>query len=187
MLHRSIVACLVAWFGLTTPSLAFDDCDGRPCIAIGSYNIKLFGGGGSNDSNRDIDKVLARIVPLDVVVLQEINTSTATWRDFLADLQDIGFEVAVEGSFGGSSPSRQQFVVVLIKSDNVEMVAGSAAELPIPTTNPPIWASCVYNSLRPPVTVKLVAGEFDFRLVGLHLKSQTTVSLGVWSKQASLR
>ncbi len=82
MLRRGIVACLVAWLGLATPSLAFDDCDGRPCIAIGSYNIKLFGGGGSNDSNRDLDKVLARIAPLDVIVLQEINTGTATWPTF---------------------------------------------------------------------------------------------------------
>ncbi len=91
-------------------------------------------------------------------------------------MQGIGFEVAVEGSFGGSNPARQQFVVVLIKSANVQVVAGSVAEFSIPTTNPPIWTSCVYDSLRPPVTVRLVAGQFDFRLVGLHFKSQTAVS-----------
>mgnify|MGYP001799444697 CR=1 FL=1 len=173
---RNIVVILTIWLGLATPSYALDTCDGRPCIAIGSYNIKLFGGGGSSDSNREIDKVVDRIAPMDVVVLQEINTGTATWRNFLADLQDIGFEVAVEGSFGGANPGRQQFVVVLVKSGNVQVVAGSAAELPIPTTNPPIWSSCIYDSLRPPVTVRLVAWLFDFRLVGLHFKSQTTVS-----------
>jgi len=184
VLRRVIISSIVAFLGSTTPSFAFETCDGRPCIAIGSYNIKLFGGGGSNDKNRDIEKIRNRIEPLDVVVLQEINRNTATWHNFLTDLEDIGFKVAVEGSFGGSNPGRQQFVVVLVRPENIQVVNDSATELSIPTTNPPIWHSCVYDSLRPPVTVKLIAGEFDFRLVGLHFKSQTTVSSATGSNKS---
>jgi hypothetical protein len=65
--------------------------------------------------------------------------------------------------------------MILANPDVVKVVSSSAEELLIPTKNPPVWNSCYHDSLRPPVTVLMRAGEFDFRLVGVHLKSNLRV------------
>lgn len=159
-------------------SHAASTCDGRTCITIGSYNIKLLGGNGSNDRNRDMDAIVERIARLDVVVLQEINTARGrAWDDDLwPQLKSKGFEIAAEGTFGGADPGRQQFILILAKTAQVQIVGDSADELIIPTTSPAFGTNCTYDSLRPPVTALLKAGKFDFRIVGVHLKSKSPVS-----------
>jgi endonuclease/exonuclease/phosphatase family metal-dependent hydrolase len=152
-------------------------CDGRPCIAIGSFNIKMLGAGGREDLDRDVDKLVDRIVALDIVALQEINKTSTAWANLLAKLQSRGFSVIAEGGFGGANPGRQQFVMILADTDQISVAPGTALDLPIETTNPALWEGCVYDSLRPPLSVSVRAGEFDFRLIGVHLKSQSPVKL----------
>jgi predicted extracellular nuclease len=163
---------------------AAQDCATGPCIRIGTYNIKYFANNGPANTRREIGELVWRIANagqanLDVVVLQEINKDGNDWKGpngLRAKLRNAGYRVAIEGAFGGDSPSRPQFVVILYRTDSVSLVDGSAVNLDLPTAYD-VGGKCEYKSLRPPVTAALKArtGNFPFRIIGVHLKSQLTV------------
>ena len=110
-------------------------------------------------------------------MLEEINKNGADWAGqggLLAKLKERGYELAIEGSFGGAD--RPQFVVLLYRSKAVSLVSGSTDEVKIPKSFSE--GTCIYDSLRPPVTArfKAAAGAFEFRIVGVHLKSNLRVT-----------
>jgi endonuclease/exonuclease/phosphatase family metal-dependent hydrolase len=159
-------------------------CSDGKCIRIGSYNIRLFATPSAwAKTQAQIDKLADRIAKpdqanLDVVVLEEINKNGENWKGpqgLRRILSDRGYEVAFEGTFGGDSPDRPQYVILLYRRDTIAFVFGSAGEINIPTTFDD--GSCRYPSLRPPATAlfKAAKGTFAFRVVGVHLKSKTPV------------
>lgn len=154
-------------------------CREVSCIQIGSFNIKYLGHPTGPRRSADDLKELAELIEsdldLEVVVLQEINTEGADWRTLRETLVQKGYSF-----FEGSSSSRSQFVVVAWDSDEV-LLLESARELELPTMySHPEKDDCQYSGLRRPVAVRLEAGNFDFWLVGLHLKSKTSV--GGWGE-----
>jgi endonuclease/exonuclease/phosphatase family metal-dependent hydrolase len=164
---------------LLAPAAA-QDCQPAKCIRIGSYNIKLFASTGPANKPAEIDQLVNRIADeasLDVAVLEEINKNGAEWMGpggLRAKLKARGYEVAIEGSFGGTD--RPQFVVLLYRSQTVSLVPGSTGEINIPKSFSE--GTCVYDSLRPPATARFKAagGAFEFRIVGVHLKSNVPVT-----------
>lgn len=170
-----LTACALA-LGAGGPALSAERvCAGRPCIAVGTWNIKLLGAGiDPYGAARDFTGLVERIAPLDVVVLQEIDIDeTRAWGTLRPMLESEGFAVAAQGGFGGGAPERQQHVVIMIRPAHVAAVPDSAGDFAIPTTTPDLGNGCEsYDSVRPPVSVRLQAGDLDFRLIGVHLKSR---------------
>jgi predicted extracellular nuclease len=166
---------------LLAPAAA-QGCEPGKCIQIGSYNIKFFANNGPANTPAEIDELANRIADqagLDVAVLEEINKNGAEWMGpdgLRAKLNQRGYEVAIEGSFGGEDPNRPQFIVLLYRSKAVSLVAGSTGEISIPTTFNG-GGTCTYNGLRPPVMARFKAagGAFEFRVIGVHMKSQLKV------------
>jgi predicted extracellular nuclease len=155
-------------------------CEPGKCIRVGAYNIQLFANAkGQADTDDELEELVSRIADeanLDVVVLVEINKNGELWscKDGLrAKLRAKGYEVAIEGTFGGVEPDRQQFVILLYRTMSVSLVPGSIGEVGIPTTFDD--GSCTYPNLRPPATArfKTLKGNFGFRVVGVHLKSES--------------
>jgi hypothetical protein len=144
------------------------------CIRVGSYNIKYFGNKGPAKSSTDIARLARRIAApdqmnLDLVVLQEINKNGQEWRGaggLLPRLRDLGYELAIEGNFGGDDPHRPQFVIILYRKTTLSLIEGSAANLDVPTSFD-LNGPCEYRSLRPPVTASFKANEWAFRIVGV--------------------
>lgn len=167
-----------------TALLAAEACNPGQCIRVGSYNIKYFGNNGPAKTPDDFDNLAARIAStdqanLDVVVMQEINKNGDDWKaanGLLARLRKLGYEIAIEGSFGGDDPGRPQFVVMLYRTKTITLVDGSASEIDIPTAFD-VGGPCEYKSLRRPVTAVLKSntGKLTFRIIGVHLKSQNPV------------
>jgi predicted extracellular nuclease len=160
-------------------------CSDGKCIRIGSYNIRLFATPSAwADTQAELDRLADRIskpdqANLDVVVLEEINKNGENWKGpqgLRRKLSDRGYDVAFEGTFGGESPDRPQYVILLYRKDTIAFVSGSAGEINIPTTFDD--GSCKYPSLRPPATAlfKAAKGTFAFRVIGVHLKSKTPVA-----------
>jgi endonuclease/exonuclease/phosphatase family metal-dependent hydrolase len=183
-LMAQIVAALAAMQLISSASTALsaDACSPGQCVRIGSYNIKLFAKSGPANTQAEIDQLANRIAStdqanLDVVVLQEINKEGDNWKGadgLLAKLRKLGYELAIEGNFGGDDPARPQFVILLYRTKTISLV--SAGNISLPTAFD-VGGSCEYKSLRPPVTalLKSTTGKFSFQIVGVHLKSQNRV------------
>ena len=176
-----ISAFVLMQAALLAPAAA-QGCEPGKCIRIGSYNIKYFANNGPANTPDEIDQLVNRITDeanLDVAVLEEINKSGAEWTGpggLRAKLGARGYEVAIEGSFGGEDPGRPQYIVLLYRGKAVSLVAGSTGEIDIPTSFNE-GGTCTYNGLRPPVMARFKAagGAFEFRVVGVHMKSQLKV------------
>ena len=157
------------------------ECTAGSCLQIGSLNIEYLGKDRSDYRGQDrprrtgpeleeISELLTSTLDLEVIVLQEINTQSTEWSELRSKLEAKGFDF-----FEGTTSNREQFIVLAWDSDEVEVVA-SARELSIPDAYAdPQRPSCAYSGLRIPSAVHLRAGEFDFWLVGVHLKSRTPV------------
>lgn len=184
ILHFLALFAITQWTLFATTASAADACKPGQCIRIGSYNIKLFAKNGPADTPGEISQLANRIAKadqgnLDVVVLQEINKNGDNWKGkdgLLARLRALGYDVAIEGKFGGDDPDRPQFVVLLYRTKTISLVVGSAGDIDLPTTFE-AGGPCEYKSLRPPVSalLKSATGKFDFRIIGVHLKSQNPV------------
>lgn len=114
------------------PALAAD-CGGRPCINIGAMNIKFLGNGGPANSAaeyKEIARLLASTMNLDVIVLEEIDVGSDGWRDLEKELNNRGYTTAFESAFGGD---RKQFIVVLYRRGIVSPVTPAPQDLPFPT------------------------------------------------------
>jgi hypothetical protein len=160
---------------LGTPAEAAT-CSGRPCINIGAFNIKLLGTGGPADTiaeYQEIGRLVDATMDLDVFVLEEINIASRPWADLKAELERRGYAIAFESSFGGE---RQQHIVVVYRTDSVERIGPAPRDLGFPTTYEEAGTRCSYENIRPPVVASFRAGRFDFRIMGVHLKSMVPVN-----------
>jgi len=154
------------------------ECADSKCIQVGSYNLELFGSGrkpygGVNRgprSNDEIDRIAACIsteLDLEIVVFQEINTASDEWTTLKQKLASHGYKF-----HEGTTSDRHQFVVLAWDEDDVSLVDNSVSELDVRTSfNLP--GGCREDGLRKPVAGRFKAGEFDFWVIGVHLKSRT--------------
>lgn len=183
------ILCFALWLPLATlaaPGAArpsgTDSCQGRPCLQIGSFNIEYLGGERRRDgvtlpprSDRTLKKLakmLSKRLDLELVVLQEINTESQAWKRFSRLLADRGYRFIV----GGHS-DRQQFVVLAYDADEVELIE-SVGELDgFPTAFERPGTECRVDGQRIPVAGRFKAGDFDFWLIGVHLKSKSTYGI----------
>ncbi|MEM7053648.1 MAG: endonuclease/exonuclease/phosphatase family protein [Pseudomonadota bacterium] len=154
-------------------------CSNEDCLTIGSFNIRLFGNNGPADTQAEVDRLVAQIhdqAAMDVVVLQEINIGSSEWQNLLLpSLEAVGYMLSGHGNYGGASPDRQQFVVMLHKTDTIELL-DEVTDL----SNDTIYddgAGCSYESVRSPTTAAFRSRTLDveFRLYGVHLKSNRPV------------
>ena len=160
------------------PGQARADCKAQTCIRVGSFNIELLGSqrkrGGNPISKRSSDDLeeLADLIgetsELDVVALQEIDTSSRQWRDLKRLLDDQGYSVAIEGT----TSARDQFQVLLYRRDTITLQQGSAVEVDV-STSYDFGGGCEYEGLRQPLSAKFTAEAFDFIVMSVHLKSKS--------------
>jgi endonuclease/exonuclease/phosphatase family metal-dependent hydrolase len=152
-------------------------CSDGKCIQVGSYNIELFGldrqpFDGIERPHRTDDQIsrLAELITgffdLEVVVFQEINTESDEWEKLKAALDARGFDF-----FEGTSSDRSQFVVLAWDADEVQLVEGTAQELDVRDSFN-FGDDCQSEKLRKPVAGRFKAGQFDFWVFGVHLKSR---------------
>lgn len=150
-------------------------CSGRPCINVGAFNIKLLGNDGPADTPaeyREIGRLLAQTMDLDVLSLEEINVRSTEWGALRSELEARGYAVAFESAFGGE---RDQYIVILYRPSSVQLTSPAPSDLDFPTIHEETGSDCRYDNVRPPVEASFRAGSFDFRLIGVHLKSQIQV------------
>jgi exonuclease III len=171
------ILLLITWTARACAQDAPNACDDGKCIQIGSYNIELFGNprapfntvvrGPRTDA--EIDSLVNRIakdLDLEVVVFEEINTHSDEWAKFKEKMKAQGYQF-----FEGTASDRNQFVVLAWDTDEVQLVDNSAHEL-VFKNNFDFGDGCAVPGQRKPVAAHLKAGEFDFWVVGVHLKSQ---------------
>jgi predicted extracellular nuclease len=169
----SVVLVSMPCLGQGTP----DICDDDLCIQVGSYNLELFGSrrqpyGGMDRGPRTDEEVeriadrIARLLDLEIVVFQEINTESNEWASLKAQLAAQGYQF-----FEGTTSDRNQFVVLAWDTDEV-MLHGEAQELPVRDAFD-FDDGCRETGLRKPVAGQFKAGAFDFWVIGVHLKSRS--------------
>ena len=146
-------------------------CAGQPCIQIGTYNIEWF---GTNDLSKhahrskttvkQIATFIADTLDLEVVVLEEINPDSQEYQWLEAALQQRGYRLH-HGTTGGG-----QAVVIAYDADEVSLL-DEVQELDVRNTFD-LGGGCRSSGLRKPLAGHFRAGQFDFVLVGVHLKAQ---------------
>ncbi|HEX8070132.1 MAG TPA: endonuclease/exonuclease/phosphatase family protein [Pyrinomonadaceae bacterium] len=146
-------------------------CAGQPCIQIGTYNIEWFGTSDtskhahrSQTTVKQIAAFIADTLDLEIVVLEEINPNSTEYQRLEAALQQRGYRLH-HGSTGGD-----QSVVIAYDADEVTLL-GDVRELDV-RNNFDLPGGCHSGGLRKPLAGHFRAGQFDFVLVGVHLKSQ---------------
>ena len=162
-------------------SVEVDSVDSPPVtpseIQIGTYNLELLGNSrrpfnGTDRPKRseeDLQEIVDRIVvelDLEVVVFQEINTESDNWELLKSLLAVHGYKFEE-----GQSSGRNQFVVLAWDADEVEVDEDSLMELRV-DTGFDLDGGCASQGLRKPIAGLFKAGQFDFRVVGVHLKSR---------------
>lgn len=171
----------------TSTQFRYDDrCDGQACIQVGTYNLYWLGVDNRYENDlRTEDEValLADMITdhldLEVVVFQEVNVDEEGWvfgntrgskqqyQWLKQKLNAKGYEL-IEGTTGGA-----QRVIIAYDGDEVELL--SSAELDMST-----WYtcrldnSCRTGNMRKALAANFKAGEFDFWVVGVHLRSALT-------------
>ncbi len=160
-----------------------DVCQGRPCLQIGSFNIEYLGGTRrrgeetlaprSNRTLKKLAKLINKKLDLELVVLQEINTESRAWERLSSLLAARGYRF-----IAGHHSNRQQFVVIAYDADEIELIGEDAGELDgFPTSFEQPGTECQVGGQRRPVAGRFKAGDFDFWLVGVHLKSKSTYGI----------
>jgi endonuclease/exonuclease/phosphatase family metal-dependent hydrolase len=164
------------------PAVAFaqdapDVCADGKCVQIGSYNIELFGNprvpfntvvrGPRTEAEIDrLVNLIAKDLDLEVIAFEEINTHSDEWSKFKDKMKALGYQF-----FEGTASDRNQFVVLAWDADEVQLLGNSAHELQF-KNNFDYGDGCAVPGQRKPVAGRFKAGEFDFWVVGVHLKSQ---------------
>lgn len=147
-----------------------EECYGEACIQVGTLNIEWLGSRGrSREDISAIADLLARELDLEAIALQEIDTESEAWEWLSDALGSEGYRF-VRGATSASS----QFVVLAYDEDELDLLPGSVRELDVPTEFEWPGGECRIGGQRAPLAARLRAGEFDFWLVGLHLKSRST-------------
>jgi hypothetical protein len=152
-------------------------CDDGKCIQVGSYNIEFLG--RSRDpfegvqraerTDEQLDRIVNRLtneLDLEVISFQEIDKDSDEWKKVRDKLAGQGYQF-----FDGLSSDSHQFVILAWDADEVTVVPGSAQEL-AGRNKFDFGDGCADEGLRLPVAAHLKAGEFDFWVVGVHLKSR---------------
>lgn len=174
------VLVLFVWSLQVQAEIAPEACKDGKCIQIGTYNIEYLGGtrdayDGTPRGDRTDEQIqlladrLTDTLDLEIVVFEEINTHSDQWKKLKEKLAAKGFKF-----FEGTSSERNQFVVLAWDADDVSLVDNSARELDV-RNNFELGDGCVIKNLRKPVIGRFKAGEFDFWVVGVHLKSRKGV------------
>jgi predicted extracellular nuclease len=176
----------------TTHASPFPDnnnCGGKLCIQIGTFNIEFLGDtkrkhywkGTEYEVNPRtsaqmdrIAKLISKDLDLEVVVLEEIDTQSQRYQWLKTALAKEGYRF-----LEGTTSERNQFVVVAYDGDEVELANNWWAELNVPTDfDIPVNFQpehCKVSGQRRPlaVTFKAKNSLFDFMLVGVHFKSKS--------------
>src|SRR6476620_6529677 len=152
-------------------------CKDGKCIQIASYNIELLGNKRApfdgeprpDRTDEQLDQLAKRIVDtldLEIVVFEEINTKSDQWARLKSRLAAHGYKF-----LEGTTSDRNQFVVLAWDADEVALIDNSAHELDVRNSFE-FDDGCKLPGLRKPLVARFKAGEFDFWVIGVHLKSQ---------------
>ena len=161
-----------------------DFCNGKPCIQVGTFNIEWFGTPSHHAPRSQlavsrIAQLITDTLDLEVVVLEEINSQSQEFQWLRNSLGSRGYRLRRVGNSGG-----EQGVVIAYDADEVTLLndeGGNGIREMNVRSNFNLGGGCVSSNLRLPIFGKFRAGQFDFVLVGVHLKSQ----LGVQSAGAN--
>ncbi|MEQ8208259.1 MAG: DNA/RNA non-specific endonuclease [Lacipirellulaceae bacterium] len=164
----------------TTPDFTLGSDPAESTIQIGTYNLELLGKSRKKyngirrprrrfEDLREISKRIVDELDLEIVVFQEINTQSGNWKKLKQLLSSEGYEF-----FEGNYSNREQFVVLAWDADEIEVVDDSLQELEV-NTSFSLPGGCSSSGLRKPVAGQFKAGEFDFWVVGVHLKSRVGI------------
>ncbi len=175
----SLIALMaISIYSTSVSAQSLSECTAQSCVRVGSFNIELLGSQRKRRGSRipkraDGDlQALAKLIGVtskfDVVALQEIDTSSRQWTDLKAHLDAQGYSVAIEGTTSG----RNQYLVLLYRRETIDLIAGSAAEIDVPTRYD-FGGGCRYEGLRQPIAAKFSAEKFDFIVTAVHLKSKS--------------
>lgn len=166
---------LIMLFAAAVAQEAPAECQAGACIQVGSYNLELFGGQRAAydgqergpRSDQQLDALVQRIavqLDLEVVVFQEIDTTSDEWRRFKDKLAVHGYRF-----FEGTYSERRQFVVIAWDEDEVRLLEPGRQ---LDVRDAFDFPGCSDQGLRRPVAARFQAREFDFWVVGVHLKSR---------------
>ncbi len=180
--HPVYLLLLLSLCLATNQAQSSPDCPASDCFRIGTFNLNWLGSTmrgtlplRSSNEIEQIGDIIHTEANLDIVVLQEINTSlnkthrdttyaTRPWQQLKQTLATHGYKTQ-HGESGYSSKLvlawRSQRIEALIPP--FELDVNDAFEFS---------DSCRSQHLRKPLAGYFRAGGFDFWLVGLHLKSQ---------------
>ena len=156
-----------------------DFCNGRPCIQAGTFNIEWL---GTTDTSKHkhrsklavsrIADLIADTLDLEIVVLEEINSESEEYEWLSEFLENRGY--ALRSGTAGD----EQRVVIAFDTDEVSLLNDDNGEGVKEMNVRSIFdlgGGCESSNLRLPLYGKFRAGEFDFVLIGVHLKSQRKV------------
>ncbi|HSE18653.1 MAG TPA: endonuclease/exonuclease/phosphatase family protein [Pyrinomonadaceae bacterium] len=156
-----------------------DFCNGRSCVQAGSFNIEWFGATDTSHHKHRSKLAVSRIadliadtLDLELVVLEEINSESEEYEWLSEFLKNRGYELR-SGTAGG-----EQRVVIAFDTDEVSLLNdnnGEGVKEMNVRSSLDLGGGCQSSNLRLPLYGKFKAGEFDFVLVGVHLKSQRKV------------
>jgi endonuclease/exonuclease/phosphatase family metal-dependent hydrolase len=175
MKRLSVLAILLCSAAVAQPAPSV--CKDGKCIQIASYNIEYLGGKRApfdgvprpDRTDEQLDQLAKRIadtLDLEIVVFEEINTKSEQWAKLKSKLAAHGYKF-----FEGTTSDRNQFVVLAWDADEVTLLDNSARELDVRNSFE-LDEGCKLLGLRKPIVARFKAGEFDFWVVGVHLKSQ---------------
>lgn len=175
-----IVFSVSLGFPTTAVAQISDFCDGKPCIQVGTFNIEWFGTTNidrhahrSKQTVSRIAKLIADTLDLEIVVLEEINSKSQEYQWLEDFLGQRGYQLRRVGITGG-----EQGVVIGFDTDEVSLLddgdRSGIKEMNV-RSEIDLGDGCTSTNLRVPLYGKFKAGQFDFVLVGVHLKSQLGV------------
>lgn len=153
-------------------------CPKSNCVRIGTWNIEWL---GSDKRSQPVDAntinamadLIANQLSIDIITLQEINTeldgkvrgdhySLKPWQDLQQALKRYGYQ-----SHSGGTGNAQHIVLAWRAPVQELQPAG---DLPIPD-HYELHEYCRSSYLRKPLAGQFRANQFDFWLVGVHLKA----------------
>lgn len=158
-------------------TLAQNFCHGKPCIQVGTFNIEWFGTSDltkhqhrSPQTVTKIANLIADTLDLEILVLEEINSESEEFTMLRDALATRGYKLRRIGTSGA-----EQGVVIAYDADEVTLVSDDVKEMDV-RSDVDLGGGCKSSNLRVPLYGKFKAGNFDFVLVGVHLKSQLPVN-----------
>lgn len=181
LLLHGAAALLVAALLIPEPALAqANECNGRPCVRIGTFNLDSLGvrgrtGGPELRDQAGVERLVqlaVDVLGIDVLVLQEINTSineeengvqlksTQQYEWLRSALRQRGYELYGSG-FGASRSTLMAW--------NKETVTKRTEQTLLVRTSFDLGGGCAATELPPSRALGLRAGELDFIVVGVQL------------------